>query len=266
MSEASNASDTSVNVRLGLWTNWRHGAIRGSTITLNARDGDLLIAFIALFVSITGSLLWRIICLALHRILSTSISSDGLYHQRQAVLRNSSSSASGVWDLLTLGWYWRAKSNRAYRRVLPLCTLAACIASTFAVCGIFSSRISSLTGNEVLISSSSCGVYYNIHTPNSTELWGIEKPYEAALVLKSDSYARECYNTASQKPECSTYVRKYLPHNVTTEAECPFGREVCESETPAIAIDTGFLIAMTISESIQRLRTVIYIGGFIPAP
>lgn len=49
-------------VFLGVWTNWSLGGrVTGSTITLTHRNGALLIAFIALFVTFSGSRLWRIL-------------------------------------------------------------------------------------------------------------------------------------------------------------------------------------------------------------
>lgn len=75
-------------VYLGAWTNWSHGKISGLTITLTNQNGALLTAFLALFVTFTSTCFWRILSFTLHQHLSSSSAQDGLYHQRQSILRN----------------------------------------------------------------------------------------------------------------------------------------------------------------------------------
>jgi hypothetical protein len=59
------------DIYLGVWTNWRHGAVGGLTITLTRRDGGLLTAFLALFVGVVGTCFWRLSCFVLHWYLSS---------------------------------------------------------------------------------------------------------------------------------------------------------------------------------------------------
>jgi hypothetical protein len=40
-----------IPVYLGVWTNWSRGQVMGSTLTLDRRNGSLLIAFLAFFVA-----------------------------------------------------------------------------------------------------------------------------------------------------------------------------------------------------------------------
>lgn len=83
-------------VQLGLWTDWSRGRVLGQTLTLDREQANLLIAFTASFVVFVGARFWRIICLFLHQVYSTSEPRDTLHHQRQVLLRNSGSSDSGV--------------------------------------------------------------------------------------------------------------------------------------------------------------------------
>lgn len=39
----------------GVWINWARGRVFGSTITLNRRDGGLIISFITLFITLVGT-------------------------------------------------------------------------------------------------------------------------------------------------------------------------------------------------------------------
>lgn len=83
-------------IHLGIWTDWTRGPILGQTLTLSRNNANLLIAFTASFVVFVGSRIWAIACLSLHRAYSTAKQRDALHHQRQVVLRNSSSSDSGL--------------------------------------------------------------------------------------------------------------------------------------------------------------------------
>ncbi|KAF2018547.1 hypothetical protein BU24DRAFT_475616 [Aaosphaeria arxii CBS 175.79] len=98
---------------VGFWTNWSSGKIQGATVTLTRRNGGLLVAFLALFVATAGRSFWRIICFMLHCFLSKPSSpQDGLYHQRQALLRNNEAALSAAWQLLEMMVVWK-KSFRS---------------------------------------------------------------------------------------------------------------------------------------------------------
>lgn len=56
----------SAHIYRGPWINWSHGLIAGATVTLGEREGGLLTAFIATFVTIVGAELWKIICYISH--------------------------------------------------------------------------------------------------------------------------------------------------------------------------------------------------------
>lgn len=115
--------------------------IRGATLTLSKCDGDLLTAFLALFVAGAGRSFWRLFCLATHTILSTATARDGLYHQRQAVLRNADGSLNGLKQLIQLAWHWRQKAKRLWCRTLPLIGFTLLLIVAFQVAVIFSSQV-----------------------------------------------------------------------------------------------------------------------------
>ena len=149
-------------VYLGVWTNWSHGRIRGATLTISRRNGGLLIAFLALFVGVAGTSLWRIGCFLLHRYFSSKRAADALYHQRQAILRNASNSQSGLVILLHTCWAWR--NFAFFWRLLPPIIFAVLIFIGFAIAGVFSSAVATSMGQEVLLKSPNCGdwnVHYN---------------------------------------------------------------------------------------------------------
>ncbi|EXA31818.1 hypothetical protein FOVG_16960 [Fusarium oxysporum f. sp. pisi HDV247] len=103
----------------GSWTDWSRGSVLGATITLSSRDTSLLLAFIAAFVTVIAVRLWVIICFTVHQILSTNGKHDGLYYQRQVILRNTKSAPAAAWLFLQQAWYWRGIAISAVTRTIP---------------------------------------------------------------------------------------------------------------------------------------------------
>lgn len=227
---------------LGRWTNWSRGHVVGSTITLTRRDGTLLIAFVALFITIVGTSFWRIACYGLHRFFSTEAARDALYHQRQAVLRNSANGASGLGSLTEILYAWNRgkKTKHAYSRLLPLLAFTIISLASFAVASGFSSRISTALGNEILISSSRCGPVYPWEADNVTS-FNVIQPYMAQMAAAVSIYVQRCYSNTSNPEECRTLVRQKLPVEVERNASCPFGGGICLKENQNIRVDSGLL-------------------------
>ena len=124
---------TDDSVYLGVWTNWSRGRIRGATLTLSRRNGGLLTAFLALFVTLVGARFWRIGCFFIHRYFASEHARDALCHQRQAILRNAADSTSSHWDLLRACWAWRQYGLAPYRSLLPSTLFAILTFMAFAV-------------------------------------------------------------------------------------------------------------------------------------
>lgn len=114
---------------------------RGATITLSKRDGGFLTAFLALFVAMVGKSFWRLFCLTAHTVFSSSAAQNGLYHQRQAILRNSNESVAGFKSLTQLAWSWRHRSTKLSLKMVPLMIVSAILMIGFYTAGIFSSKV-----------------------------------------------------------------------------------------------------------------------------
>jgi hypothetical protein len=122
----------------GIWVNTRYNHVYGTTITLGRRDSALLIAFLALYVGLAGQGTWRITRFLLHHALSSTDSPDGVYNQRQAILRNTESGHSAALELLRMFWAWRKKKTRKiWARVLPVMGFSLLLSSAFATAGRF---------------------------------------------------------------------------------------------------------------------------------
>ncbi|KAJ4295392.1 hypothetical protein N0V90_007404 [Kalmusia sp. IMI 367209] len=242
-SEAIQATVQENLIHLGSWTDWSRGSITGATITTTQRNGGFLIAFIALFVAVTGTSFWTIVAFVQHQISSSEAAQDAVYHQRQAILRNSDTSAAGLWKLLRLLWAWhrRYKKLTLSRRICPSLLLSLVTLSTFAVAGIFSSKVAISRGSVVLVDGTNCGITSSTNvTINDTGSFG---SYSVQRLQSSSNYALNCYRNNSFAQNCRTFVRPSLPFNITRGVACPFPgkNKICRSSAGGIRFDSGLI-------------------------
>lgn len=229
-------------VYIGTWTNWSRGKILGATLTLTQVNGSFLIAFLALFVSFAGTSFFRLTCFALHHILSSRNPEDDVYHQRQAILRNSASGSNAFCSLSSLLWSHRHQTKQEthpFKRVAPLLLHAAVTIGAFAVAGIYSSRITALTGDEVLVHSPEnlTGGNYSFED-EFTLYW----PFMSTRINAFANYAQDCYSDGETKAAaCKMFMKPQLPRQIDMNAACPFASSLCRTNTGNVRIDTGFL-------------------------
>jgi hypothetical protein len=159
------------DIHLGFWTNWSDGKVQGSTLTISRQDGNLLVAFVALFVAASGKSMWRLVCFLLHRYFSSPTAQDGLYHQRQAILQNSETSEDGAWRLLQLLWVWRRRSYRPFIRLLPPAIIGAVLGFGLVVSGIFSSQLTSEKGAKSSYPERTAGLSIHSRTTRQRTLY-----------------------------------------------------------------------------------------------
>jgi hypothetical protein len=127
--------DTLRDVYTGLWVNRSYGLLHGATLTLDRQKGAFLIAFLALYVSTAGKSFWKLVRFSLHHAYSSTELPDGVYHQRQAILRNREYAPDAAWELLLASLAWRHRAVNGQRRLLPLALLALIITAGFAAAG-----------------------------------------------------------------------------------------------------------------------------------
>ncbi|KAF2275861.1 uncharacterized protein EI97DRAFT_442849 [Westerdykella ornata] len=234
------ADFTVFDVYTGFWINWSHGQVKGATLTVDKATGGFLIAFLALYVSATGQSLWRLACFFIHRKLSSLEREDALYHQRQAILRNSESPHNGALTILCTAYCWRNIARRPWLRLVPLFVLALVLSVAITLAGVFSSQVSTQNeSSEVLLKGSRCGVV----TSNAT---GDTLAYELYLqdhIAAYQNYALQCYSNdhASMSENCRYFVKPKLPYTVDRNASCPFAEQLCKLKDGNIVMDTGFL-------------------------
>ncbi|KAI8954984.1 hypothetical protein F4801DRAFT_530677 [Xylaria longipes] len=233
------ATQSAYPVFTGVWTNWSYGKIRGATLTLTQSNGNLLIAFVALFASMLAGHIWKIIRFGLHLWNTSPEAHDALYHQQQALLRNSSTAGSSAFTLMELAWAWR-RSPRCWRFV-PLIVFTIALAVGLALASGFSARVA--IGNEVLISGNNCGMPINPQGVNTTFVLTSFSPLVADFATSAAVQASQCYTNnpgGITSPACKTFINPRLVGNVDRNATCPFG-DLCRSKFDNIFFDTGLL-------------------------
>ncbi|KAF2474435.1 uncharacterized protein BDR25DRAFT_385987 [Lindgomyces ingoldianus] len=233
----------SFGVHLGFWTNWSHGKVQGATITLTQRNGGFLIAFLAIFVGMVGKSFWRLGCFCMHRYFSSSDPEDGLYHQRQAILRNSDTAQDAAWRLFIslLSWRSGARARRPIARLFPIILGALLISSAFGIASIFSSHVTTDTTSEVLLTGARCGVVNQKKPHNITKMLELLLPYYTERASQVLNYGLQCYTNSSNVDGCNLYIKPQLPIFANREAGCPFSDGICKMNTGNLILDTGLL-------------------------
>ncbi|KAI0509524.1 hypothetical protein F5B22DRAFT_638000 [Xylaria bambusicola] len=237
MDTDSNSADV-YPVYIGVWINWSRGQVLGATLTLPRREADLFIAFTAFFIAFVATRVWRLMCFAIHRSCSQESAQNALYHQHQAILRNSSNPEDGL-RLIT---YVLRANKKSSGRVFPIFTavIATICVLSFTVAGGFSSYISTAVGTEVLVKSISCGIYPAIH------LFDAENPsigaYHADHISNAANYAQQCYsNDSGGVLDCGRFVTKQIAGKIDKKAACPFRDDICRNASSNIRIDSDYL-------------------------
>ncbi|KAF2679340.1 hypothetical protein K458DRAFT_490655 [Lentithecium fluviatile CBS 122367] len=224
-------------VYYGVWINWSRGKSDGSTITLTPSGAGFMVAFLAIFVSVAGGSLWRILAFLIHQQRITKTPRDGLYYQQQAILRNTATPGVASWQLLWLVPPWRKLSRRPFWRSFPLILVALLNLSLFFAAGILVAEVTRTPGSEVLVRSPNCGNW----TLNSTEIILGFQSKTLNDTVTAANYARACYGGTSNALECNQYTVQSLPYTKSENVTCPFADGMCLRKYPAMALDTGNL-------------------------
>ncbi|KAF2750359.1 hypothetical protein M011DRAFT_239586 [Sporormia fimetaria CBS 119925] len=230
-------------IHTGVWTNWSKGKVLGATLTLPQRHGNLLVAFIALFVTFVGTSFYRILCFTLHTYYSTPNAKSAVHQQRQLLLRNSSTGLTALWDVGALLWEWRDVKKRTFKYFWLLLAVVLTVTPAFGVAGVYSSDIGALTGDEVLISSPNCGAVF-WGNASQDDIVRVYHRYVSQRVSAIRSYTQDCYSETdgTQDPRnCGTYIRKTLPATVDTNATCPFEESICKMRDGNIRVESAWL-------------------------
>jgi hypothetical protein len=230
-------------IYVGFWINWSKGSTAGLTLTLTHRQGAYLTAFVAILVTYTGRCVWNIARFIIHQRLCTppTAAKDAVYHQRQAILRNTDSGLAAAWRFLQMSYAWRG--NQVFRKIVVVLFFSSLLTLSAIAASILSSQVANSTGDEVLISSPNCGWQ---RTPNSFNYSQTAVLTARVWALAEDSLnqADLCYGQSSLEKSCSFFVKPKISYNLSRDIECPFkktdGTLLCAEGSRAIRLDSGY--------------------------
>lgn len=251
------------------WTNWNDNRVVGSKITMPKGTAELLNIFLGIFIFFIEAGLWGPISFALFclnrrlRKRTSSSRRDGLYHQLQAVLRNTASSLAIAMTLIRISsvWGWR----KSWKSTSPI-ILVAVFSFGFFVLGmpfILAKTMLDDQGDEILIQAPNCGFWQATFTTTGTT---------AATLLTNQSwegvmYVDTCYNGDAPSTLCDRYLtQRRLPTFELFANPCPFAEDVClyKNKYPAYKWQTekldshkDFGINAPPNDRIQLQRTTI---------
>ncbi|PVH94023.1 hypothetical protein DM02DRAFT_603124 [Periconia macrospinosa] len=216
--------------KVGFWNNWSKKGALSATLTLPSNESKVLLVMITLFVSVVGGYTWNVICFVVHQLLSTHKGRDGLYHQRQVVLRNAQNPVSTLWYLIKLGCSWKSNTRRAVRRQLPFVLLAFAHIACFTIGSIASIQIASV-GNSALLRSMGCGFFVDeIPLPMQSKM----ETERRRQLQRSAEYVRSCYmrGASDSNSTCRRLPVRKLPTKLETGVPCPFNPpSLCRNST-----------------------------------
>lgn len=232
-------------VYYGIWINHAVGGVYASTLTLSSRNGAYLIAVLALFIRIVGSAMWSIMRLFLFRYYWTRVPTGGLDHQRQAILRNTTTEVSAILMLYNLWSSRRGRSHRGVHRSLCIIAMGALNLSFFAIAGILASRVKySTTEALVRANLSDCGTtqsFSNLQKAVSAKDYFDYYSADRKIDLHASSLSPGCYNgtVALNASTCDVPGRQIIPWTMSSST-CQFDRTICGNAT-AVRFDSGLI-------------------------
>jgi hypothetical protein len=251
--------DPAAYVYEGFWINWTKGRVQGLTLTLNPTGANLLIAVLALFVTMSGSQLWTIIRFTLHQMRASkkSRSFSMLYDQQQFVLRNTTTDLATAQRICELAWSWRKSAAKPFSGSIVMVLTAAIHFVFFIIAGTLSSNLAS-AGQTVLSRSPYCELSNNptyienaAGRINASTAAAFATSVQFLAQRKQDvqlslEYMRECYMTSTSAPlasyessSCQTFQQPELNFTVSHNGSCPFDPNTCSETSQTILFDTG---------------------------
>jgi hypothetical protein len=226
----------------GPWVDWSRGAIIGSTITLSGRSASVLTAVLALFVTIVGSCLWKILSFIFHQCSASPEARDGVYHQHQLVFRNTGSPFEATKSFADIAWYWRKNGRRPWARSLPLALFALVFLLAFGAASVLTSLVTRAAGAQRLIVNDQCG-YFAFDPEATLQERTLAMQYKDLNdTLTAAEYARQCYyddTSLNNRLWCQMYTTTSIEWTATDTA-CPFDSSIC-TVPAAYKMDTGII-------------------------
>jgi hypothetical protein len=230
---------------VGFWVDHDRGNnILGATLTLRARHAVVLMAFLAVLVTFAATWSWQFWRFLLHSLISRKAqdASAPALLRHEVILRNNATPSAALRSLLStpaLETNTRKDSQRGF--LLGLFTTGHVIA--FGAASILTSQV--IIGQTVVSRvTDTCGqwatTYEGGFMDNDVYYLGLELARNATL--DADNYVRNCHSnraTSRQIMSCNKLLTRELSFRTETDAECPFGGDVCLTGNRPFVMDSG---------------------------
>ncbi|KAH7131651.1 hypothetical protein B0J13DRAFT_642473 [Dactylonectria estremocensis] len=214
---------SAASVYEGFWTDHDHGGLSSARLTLDAYNAALLIAFIAIFVTICGDRMWSAVQFVLHQLRAGA-------KQRGEDDENLQLLITGRREVKTI----------CYDAVLAFLALFNFVAWTAA--GVLSAWVA-VSNNPLIHVSPDCGFYAD---PSDAVSFTPAAGFQARLLNSSrtaDEYVQTCYNTSSSSNSlCQQFVQQEIRWTGKSNATCPFASGMClGGDNAAFEMDSGMI-------------------------
>lgn len=220
------------------------------TLTFSVNHGNLLIAFLALFVAWSGNFLWDAICFVLHRWHTAPHRNDSFCLKNQTILRSGLSSSSALPKFIKIFWSLKPRKRRKLLLSATLIVPAVVHILSISTASILSSRLANPSNEVLLVSPRPCGWVTEQGYQHLVRLGPQDLPAADALFVSANwyfqrslEYAKSCYSSplGATSTLCDSFVEHRLHSSVDRSAPCPFKTGTCRA--PAISFDTGMIEA-----------------------
>jgi hypothetical protein len=185
-----------------------------------------------------------IISFAAHQLRSDGNARDGLYHQRQAILRNANGPLYSLIYQARITWAWRHRAAQTWWRQFPLLSLGVVHIALFTASSILTSEVATAhtSGQVLLRGENPCQWWVSpSDDPDQTTFWTTQR----GVFREARDYAATCYMSNSSIAEptnaCGTFVTPNITFTVQTNVPCPFSDPTFCRASPfgAIQLSTG---------------------------
>ncbi|KAI9884425.1 MAG: hypothetical protein M1823_003779 [Watsoniomyces obsoletus] len=229
-------------IYIGPWMDWARGWGNGMTMTLRAQHGQVLTAFLGIFVTIVGSQSWTIVSFIIHQCRAGRSLGDAQHQQIQVTLRNQGTALGAAWQLARLWIPWRTTSSlpQSLLAVGPWMLLALLHGLAWIFAGTMSSYAGKGVGNDFLIRGRTCGYWQPPQIDH--QYYQLMDSKDLNDTVTAADYVRLCYDRPQDSPSCNRFVRQSIrwKGDLTNGTNCPFDSSLCRPDNhTSVTMDTG---------------------------
>ena len=244
MATTGNDAAGSAAVHTGFWIDRSRGPVYGATLTIIDSHATVLLAFLAVLVTFTGTRSWKFWRFILHFTLQTPKIDpwETPFHRLRdlVLLRNSETAGSTLWTLIFPPQSKTKFKKRGWMATLSFGSFAAAHLLVFIAAGILTSR--TFIGRTVVSKvTDTCGQWLGDPVTVADEAsYILQQELQLNQTVDAENYVRNCYDagTSRQILNCGKFVTQSLPHIMEKEAPCPFQNSTCLTGNQSITLDS----------------------------